>query len=148
MLSSFYERMKNATSRLIRDEDLLEATGAAIALMCVSEGVVEEGAVDEGIRRAKACKAILDLKYTPTEIEKTILRMVDRIEHGGRSGRNECMSELRDIPMKDSTGEMGKIVLLIALDVGDVGGLNDSKQKMARTIASELNVNFDEVSGL
>jgi tellurite resistance protein len=71
-----------------------------------------------------------------------------RVESGGREARNQMLTEIKEVADKDATGEMGKTILLIALDVADQGGLDPKEETVLRRIASVLGANYDEVAGI
>lgn len=138
MLGKLKEKLTGGAQRMSGRTDLLEAIAAACALVAAADGTIDDGEVTAMIN-GLSNHAVLGAAFSPREIEAVADKMLARA-NTGRSGRAGLVKEIEEAKAKSETSDL-EMIVLIALDVADDGGIDDAEMAVIEKIGKTLGVN-------
>lgn len=118
-------------------KDFLEAVCASAALVAYADGSADDGEIS-ATKKAVLANAELAGAFDNRTIELTMETMLNRAE-GGRVGRSGLFKEIDDVA---GDADMAETIINTALDIADVGGIDDAEKAMLEKIATSLKVDL------
>jgi tellurite resistance protein len=119
--------------------DFLEAAASGCALMATIDGNADSSERNKAISVITKNK-LLGPIFGQQQVEALVSASIDKA--GDSAGKNELVSELKDLKNHEKGAEYAKQVYLMAKDVANAdGSIGDREQKALDTLAQILGVN-------
>jgi tellurite resistance protein len=138
----FGGKAKDAINQFSGNKDFLEGLCAANALTAAAEGGIDDEEFDQALNVMMANSAI-SAAFSAGEVEAVFGKMSKKT--GSRSGRSELKNEIKEVIERDKTGQMGKAIVLAAMDVADTGGISDAEVTVLKDIAQICGQNYEKL---
>lgn len=139
----FKGRAAEVANKFSGNTDFLEGLCAGAALSAGAEGGIDDAEYDAALEQVRSNKLVAGA-FDLRAVETTFGKMAPKTR--SRSGRNELKNEIREVIARDRTGEMGEAIVLVMLDVADVGGISAEEEKVMREVADICGVNYDKIA--
>lgn len=129
--------LTGGTNKLSGRTDVLESACAAAAYVASADGDIGDDEIAKATKSIKSTE-VLAQNFSDNQINACLDKMIAKAQ-SGRAGRAQLIDEINDI---SSDPELAGLVLYIALDVADNGGIDPAEMKVLETAARELKLNL------
>lgn len=129
--------LTGGTNKISGRTDVLEAACAAAAYVASADGDIGDDEISKATKSIKSTE-ILANSFSDNEINLCLDKMINKAQ-SGRAGRAQLIDQINDVA---ADAELAGLVMYIALDVADNGGIDPAEMKVLETVARELKLNL------
>jgi tellurite resistance protein len=138
----FKGKAKDAINQFSGNKDFLEGLCAAAALVAAADGTIDDSEVDQAVNVIKSNSAV-SAGFGAHEIELCFGKMAPKTST--RSGKMELKREISEVLERDKTGKLGQAIVLAAIDVADMGGIDAKETEVLKSLAELCGQNYDKL---